>query len=219
MKFGQILKLVRPGDLSSININTLKMLGDRYMEKYPQPNYWGNHNQQDKAKELTQFHADNPYATPKECCQQLITVMQELKNANGWLATKTTDLLNKAFKTHVPTSHIITGVNPQIKLRDVKDIARDFSVILHTLTRAEEEQSQEQEQEQGEMILQVPGGLGPVRLIQQRSPSLSPEFAPTDWQAGSVRRPTASYLGTDLFLNQPAAEDPDIVTPDQGYEP
>ncbi|RNC78426.1 hypothetical protein ACGP04_10850 [Piscirickettsia salmonis] len=213
MKFGQILKLVRPGDLSSININTLKMLGDRYMKKYPQPNYWGNHNQQDKAKELTQFHADNPYATPKECCQQLITVMQELKNANGWLATKTTDLLNKTFKTHVPTSHIITGVNPQIKLRHVKDIADDFETILHTLTGAKkaQAQAQAQAQQQEEMILQVPE-QGLVRLYPQRSPSL--ERAPTDLRYES----TPSPMETDLFLNL-AVEDPDIVTPDQGYEP
>ncbi|AKP73126.1 hypothetical protein Psal006b_02617 [Piscirickettsia salmonis] len=212
MKFGQILKLVRPGDLSSINTNTLKMLGERYIEKYPQPNYWGNHNQQDKAKELTQFHADNPHATPKECCQQLITVMQELKNANGWLATKTTDLLNKVFNTHVPTSHIITGVNPQIKLRDVKDIARDFRVILHTLTRAEEAH-QAQAPQQGVMILQV-SGQEPVRLIPQPP---SPEFSPTDWQAGLVRKPTACYLGTDLFLSQ-IETDLDIVAPDQDRE-
>ncbi|QGP60740.1 hypothetical protein PsalMR5_00748 [Piscirickettsia salmonis] len=219
MKFGQILQRVQPGDLSSINAHILKELGQRYLNQYPEAGLYfsGHHSQQDKALELVAFACQNPALTPDKYCNKLIDLMSELTNASGWLSDRITRLLNKVLQTHILKSNVITGVNPQIKLRDVKDIARDFRVILHTLTRAEEAH-QAQAPQQGEMILQVPG-QEPVRLIQQQSPSLSPEFATTDWQAGPVRRPTASYLGTDLFLNQPAAEDLDMVTPDQGREP
>ncbi|OAJ34750.1 hypothetical protein [Piscirickettsia salmonis] len=221
MKFGQILKLVRPGDLSSVNALILKELGQRYLDQYPEPGLYfsGHHSQQDKALELVAFACQNPALAPSKYCNKLIDFMPELANANGWLADRITRLLNKVLQTHILKSNVITGVNPQIKLRHVKHIAEDFRVMLHTLTRAEEAH-QAQPPQQGEMILQVPK-QGLVRLYPQRSPSppSSPEHAPTDLQTRRMRKPTASYLGTDLFFSLAEAADPDMVAPDQDQEP
>ncbi|OAJ34815.1 hypothetical protein [Piscirickettsia salmonis] len=122
MKFGQIKKFLKEGNLLSIDDQLLQALGNRYIHKYK--SWWKNTDKNDDslAHELINFKNRPESRRPKssdregqsiECCYKLLDVLKGVGASpgypeNNWLASKIVDILNTVF-TKEPDDKVKLG--------------------------------------------------------------------------------------------------------------
>ncbi|RNC76759.1 hypothetical protein ACGP04_04945 [Piscirickettsia salmonis] len=122
MKLGEIKKLVREGDITSITPELLNALGERYLEKFGEEEGWhwagvntGFHHHQDLARELAEFKPKEPQGADEvydrrhqalQCIHKLFIIMDKLGSVeSSWLAQSMITLLNTGFGTNVRTQN------------------------------------------------------------------------------------------------------------------
>ena len=123
MKFGDIIQQV---DRGTLNAEHLKLLGDRYFEKFNNCFSKLFHNHFGQADDIRNV-INNGNIDGRACCPILINKMNSLDNSNGWLFQKSLKLLNKTLGSNIE-SHIAIagGGGATILTRPVTNVTNDL---------------------------------------------------------------------------------------------
>jgi hypothetical protein len=124
MKFGEIINHVEKGNLDSLlsRKNILQELGNRYLEKFSGCTSFMHSNH-----EIADQLSNKNFVNSLDACDYLIDLLKNLPNMSGWLAQKSTKILNKALNVEVKTAYI-TGEH--IFLKTPESVYQTFKSIF-----------------------------------------------------------------------------------------
>ncbi|WP_230391426.1 hypothetical protein [Piscirickettsia salmonis] len=164
---GEIKKLVKEGDITSITPELLRELGRRYLEKFgKEKGEWsfvvghtGFHHHQDLARELVNFKAKKPQGADEvydrrdqalQCIDKLLDVMGKLGPVeSSWLARSMITLLNTALGMNVRTQNWLSTASLGTFKVSSGEVVENFQKELH-LRRPGRRLPCQPEQDQGQ---------------------------------------------------------------------
>ncbi|MGJ3494193.1 hypothetical protein PsalN5692_01543 [Piscirickettsia salmonis] len=166
MKLGEIKKLVKESDITSITPELLRELGSRYLEKFGKEKGWywagvntGYHSHHKLANQLKNFQSSYPVNTRKkslECCYVLADILAQTGDAErSWLGGGIIDILNTALDTRVTKQHDVGPLNAVISrgrsaCQFIENLDAAFPIIA--LPQRDKQHFDESRQEKAEMI-------------------------------------------------------------------
>ncbi|TNF65806.1 MAG: hypothetical protein EP298_10985 [Gammaproteobacteria bacterium] len=125
MKFDKIVNLVKIGQLETLTPEVLKLLGERYLEKYPEKSLF--HSNQAVANLLvtTSSCIDDVKNSTKSAIT-LIDVLGLLPNLRGELAVSISKVLNKVMKSDISLTYCLPGEHGLIIDKTPESVVEEF---------------------------------------------------------------------------------------------